>query len=412
MLIDCKLMQLYDLNHSTHEPWHTIFIVLYTVLIITAFIFNSLVLFAVYRRSKKPENERSNFKTRNILIGLLCTFDILLTFTMPWTAADALTKFWPFGLETEILCKSTKSASAAVVYSSSMMIIIIAVDSYRQIVHPTNSQLSPVAILRLTPIILSLSFLMAFPIFYHARLISPDELSDGDKKPIHYLNNTSQRSNLPSVSNANSLNILDDKRWTISHSSLNLSDVYTFGDSQRDLSIERSNQICGEVENDGNESWDHVIYCAEDWEFGGEVHNPVNRIYYSIFQLTVQYCIPFITISVLYFLVYLKLRNVSVVRSHMQTQTAQEARHRDNKREKKTNRMLITISIVFCFCWFPLNLIGAIMDAYPYFFGMSTDGMTIIFMSCHILGMCSACINPIIYGFRNETIKTGTIQTM
>ena len=165
-----------------------IFIVLYTVLIITAFIFNSLVLFAVYRRSKKPENERSNFKTRNILIGLLCTFDILLTFTMPWTATDALTKFWPFGLGTEILCKSTKSASAAVVYSSSMMIIIIAVDSYRQIVHPTNSQLSPVAILRLTPIILSLSFLMAFPIFYHARLISPDEVSDGDQKPIHDLN--------------------------------------------------------------------------------------------------------------------------------------------------------------------------------------------------------------------------------
>ena len=412
MLIDCELMQLYDLNHSTHEPWHTIFIVLYTVLIITAFIFNSLVLFAVYRRSKKPENERSNFKTRNILIGLLCTFDILLTFTMPWTAADALTKFWPFGLETEILCKSTKSASAAVVYCSSMMIIIIAVDSYRQIVHPTNSQLSPVAILRLTPIILSLSFLMAFPIFYHARLISPDELSDGDKKPIHYLNDTSERSNLPSVSNANSLNILDDKRWTISHSSFNISDVNTFGDSQRDLSIERSNQICGEVENDGNESWDHVIYCAEDWEFGGEVHNPVNRIYYSIFQLTVQYCIPFITISVLYFLVYLKLRNVSVVRSHMQTQTAQDARHRDNKREKKTNRMLITISMVFCFCWFPLNLIGTVMDAYPYFFGMSTDSMRIIFMSCHILGMCSACINPIIYGFRNETIKTGTIQTM
>ena len=412
MLIDCELMQLYDLNHSTHEPWHSIFIFLYTVLIFTAFIFNSLVLLAVYRRSKKPENERSNFKTRNILIGLLCTFDILLTFTMPWTAADALTKFWPFGLETEILCKSTKSASAAVVYCSSMMIIIIAVDSYRQIVHPTNSQLSPVAILRLTPIILSLSFLMAFPIFYHARLISPDELSDGDKKPIHYLNDTSERSNLPSVSNANSLNILDDKRSTISHSSFNISDVNTFGDSQRDLSIERSNQICGEVENDGNESWDHVIYCAEDWEFGGEVHNPVNRIYYSIFQLTVQYCIPFITISVLYFLVYLKLRNVSVVRSHMQTQTAQDARHRDNKREKKTNRMLITISMVFCFCWFPLNLIGAIMDAYPYFFGMSTDGMRIIFMSCHILGMCSACINPIIYGFRNETIKTGTIQTM
>ena len=106
MAIDCDLMRLYYLNHSTHEPWHSVFILLYTIVILTAFMFNSLVLYAVYRRSQRPDHEASNnVRTRNTLIGHLCTLDVLLTFTMPWTAIDALTKFWPFGFETQIICK-------------------------------------------------------------------------------------------------------------------------------------------------------------------------------------------------------------------------------------------------------------------------------------------------------------------
>ena len=69
--------------------------------------------------------------------------------------------------------------------------------------------------------------------------------------------------------------------------------------------------------------------------------------------------------------------------------------------------MLITISMVFCFCWLPLNLIGTLMDYDYTLFGTNTDIMTIIFMSCHIAGMCSACINPVIYGFCNESIRSG-----
>ena len=172
-------------------------------------------------------------------------------------------------------------------------------------------------------------------------------------------------------------------------------------------------ESCDEIEDDGKDDWNHVVYCAEDWEVGGHTYDSttLDRVYYSLFSLTVQCSIPFITISILYFMVYIKLRNLSATRSSMMSLSAQEARRRDNKREKRTNRMLITISMVFCFCWLPLNLIGTLMDLDHTLFGNSTDTMNIIFMSCHIVGMCSACINPVIYGFCNETIRNGNIKS-
>ena len=402
MEIDCDLMQLYYLNHSTHEPWHSIFISLYTILILTAFLFNSLVLYAVFRRSQRPDSETTNnVRTRNILIGHLCTLDILLTFSMPWTALDALTKFWPFGMQTQILCKVTKSASAAAVFSSSMMIIIIAIDSYRQIVHVSGRQLTPRAIFKMTPIILCLALTMAFPIFYHTRLITPGEVSDTNvtRSTSSYDNRTYQTNSLQS-SSPDSYNNRNNNIITTTPS------YNTIIEPKVSESKERI-QMCENVGYDGNDDWSHVVYCVEDWEFGGQSHTPVNRIYYSLFSLTVQYSVPFIIISFLYFLVYLKLRKLSAVRTNMMSVTAHEARRRDNKREKRTNRMLITISMVFCFCWLPLNLIGTLMDYDNNLFGSSIDTMNIIFMSCHIAGMCSACINPVVYGFCNETIRSG-----
>ena len=409
MAIDCDLMRLYYLNHSTHEPWHSVFILLYTIVILTAFMFNSLVLYAVYRRSQRPDHEASNnVRTRNTLIGHLCTLDVLLTFTMPWTAIDALTKFWPFGFETQIICKVTKSASAAVVYSSSMMIIVIAIDSYRQIVHASETQLTPPAIFQITPFILSLAVLMSFPIFYHTRLISPNEVNDYETSE----NSTSTSSTTPSTILLTDPATSPDHQEDYELASPKASISYNMTYDNYVTKLQPNQESCGMIYNDGNEDWTHVVYCVEDWDFGGQGQDPVNRIYYSIFSLTVQYSIPFFTISILYFLVYLKLKKMSAVRNSMLNQSAEETRRSNHQRERRTNRMLITISMVFCFCWLPLNLIGALMDADPYLFGSATDTMNIIFMTCHIIGMCSACINPVIYGFCNETIRTGIINAM
>ena len=403
MKIDCDLMLLYFLNHSTHEPWHSIFILLYTIVTVTAFTFNLLVLFAVLRRRQRLNNATSNnMKTRNILIGHLCTFDVLLAISMPCTAIDALTKFWPFGINSQIMCKATKSASAVVVFSNSMMIIVIAVDSYRQIVFASGRQLTPSMIIKLTIMIVSLAFLMALPIYYHTRLIQPNEVNNSFDETK--ATNGSHKS-LFTTTAPDSVSVTYLKQTTYKTTSrihINKNET-TREEYFHDVNRMGDDETCDDLEQD----WSHVVYCVEDWEFGGQNHDPVNRIYYSLFSLTVQYSIPFITISILYFSIYLKLKKISVIRNNMMDHASDESQRRNNKRDKRINVMLLTISMVFCFCWLPLNLIGTLMDYDYTLFGNETDRMTIIFMSCHIAGMCSACINPVVYGFCNEAIRSG-----
>ena len=93
---------------------------------------NSLVLIAMARSRELRKS------ARNILIGLLATSDLLLSCTMPLTAIDALTKYWPFGKDTVSLCRIVKSSSAVAVYLSSMTLIAIAGDRYHCIVQSSR----------------------------------------------------------------------------------------------------------------------------------------------------------------------------------------------------------------------------------------------------------------------------------
>jgi hypothetical protein len=47
--IDYDLMRLYQLNHSLHQPWYSVFVALYSILILAAFGGNLLILGSVFR---------------------------------------------------------------------------------------------------------------------------------------------------------------------------------------------------------------------------------------------------------------------------------------------------------------------------------------------------------------------------
>ena len=91
-----------------------------------------------------PRTRRNlNDKTRDDLIGYLATSDLLLSLSMPLTASDALTMYWPLGPNTESLAKLSRAVPSAIVYSSSMIIALIAINCYRQILHSSKQQLTP-----------------------------------------------------------------------------------------------------------------------------------------------------------------------------------------------------------------------------------------------------------------------------
>lgn len=121
------------------------------------------------------------------------------------------------------------------------------------------------------------------------------------------------------------------------------------------------------------------------------------KINYEMFQ--VQYCFPIIIVSISYAMICRKLKfrlNNSTVRSSSSRRV-----ERDDKRMKKTNKLLITIALIFCLSWLPLNLYNLVVDFYNPF-GDDMETMLVVYAGCHMMGMSSACSNPLMYGWLND----------
>ena len=426
-------MKQYLLNRSINQPWYALFISFYTTLICIVFAFNLMILLAVHLPSRKRPNggniprrpqSHNNGETRNVLISHLSIFDIFLSSTMPWTAINALTKFWPFGRETELMCRLTKSASAFVVYSTSMLIILIAVNSYRQIVRPLDTQLSPQIVCRITPVLLIIALIMTLPMCYHTQFLTVDELLQQAGKNDDITPTTTTISGFMQLTTESSFSLNMASTLgpdnpilgpNISRLGPNGSTPYLKSEDFMDdnnASVLPTPQyqsgvtICGiTIEDNPPIDWANIVFCVENWGF----QKPTHRFYYSLFSLTTQYIVPLFIISILYLRVYLKLRKQSASRLRVINVADEERRQRENERSKRRNRILATVSLVFCFCWFPLNLINLLVDGYKDLLGDNTELVTIVFMICHLVGMSSACINPFIYGYCDETIRSGKL---
>ena len=179
---------LYYLNQSTYDPWHWIFMAFYILLTTSALVSNSLLLIGVKgvhsnlrdreAHSSTPVNIRARQirpceMTRDMLISYLATLDIFLSFTIPFSALDGLSKFWPLGVNTEFLCRATKASPSFVVYSSSMVIMLIALNFYRQIVYPHKTQILPSNLKYMMSFIILFSLCLSFPQFYYTTIFQP-----------------------------------------------------------------------------------------------------------------------------------------------------------------------------------------------------------------------------------------------
>lgn len=68
---------------------------------------------------------------------------------------------------------------------------------------------------------------------------------------------------------------------------------------------------------------------------------------------------------------------------------------------QRTNILLISIAIIFCISWLPLNLYNLIADISTNY-DFRTQPMIVVYAICHMMGMSSACSNPVLYGWLNE----------
>lgn len=131
-----------------------------------------------------------------------------------------------------------------------------------------------------------------------------------------------------------------------------------------------------------------VSFCFEDWPLSH------GRAYYSILVMAVQYCLPIVTVSIAYARIYRKLK----------CRMASDKTRREDMRMRKTNTLLVSITLIFCLSWLPLNLYNVVVDLHNPF-GDDTETMLVVYAVCHMAGMSSACSNPLLYGWLNDNFR-------
>jgi hypothetical protein len=125
-------------------------------------------------------------------------------------------------------------------------------------------------------------------------------------------------------------------------------------------------------------------YCYEVWP------SVTGRHIYSCVMFVFQFCVPILCASGMYMKIYSRLRNRPMRKS-------------DSRRKHRTNKILISIVLVFCVCWLPWNIFALILELGPHM----ARGRFIKFtdLLLKVFAMSSACINPFLYGWFNDNFR-------
>lgn len=163
-----------------------------------------------------------------------------------------------------------------------------------------------------------------------------------------------------------------------------------------------------------------VSFCFEKWD------NSVLLKAYSCLVFLMQMIIPLLTVSICYLQVWKrvstriarekekrhrlrsKLRKKMInkgIDSERQIRTAtDQVVFPDPHRVSKTMWLLMSIAIIYSVSWLPINLYNLILDISSEIYE-GNEVQIMFYALCHILGMSSACSNPILYGWHNSNFR-------
>ena len=414
----CRLRSFYYLNHSVSQPYHTIFVILFSAISVISLLCNLLLLISLHTQHKHrlDTNRRLSRLTRHVnrhirrrpklcekirdsLIGYLAALYFLLSITMPLTAFDDLTNYWPLGISTEVLARLIRAVPTAIVYASSMMISLIAINCHRQIIHSSKRQLTPRQVRYIVGCIIILSAVFASPIFYHTKLTP---LIDED---LTKMSMEMKYEHQPKSENySNTYNISTDlETQTLS----SVASANEFLASNVTLVASNESKIQDEVcTNNSDLDLSFITFVFDDWP--DDDNSSLNwKLHYSIFAICSQLIIPFAVISFCYYSVYRRLNQQAEIQKRVKT--GSKIRN-ENERKKKRNTLFVTMSLVYLITWLPFFVFGTLSDANVSIFGVDPETISVIIMSCHLIGMSNACVNPVIYGYRNKHLRNGNYK--
>ena len=149
-----------------------------------------------------------------------------------------------------------------------------------------------------------------------------------------------------------------------------------------------------------------MSYCVEDLTLRAE------KGAYSVASMVVQYILPVITVSIAHARICNKLKYRMVNRRPRRSSgeyngvPTNGSRSADNRsaRKRKTNVLLAMIAIIFVLSWTPLNISNILVE-FQFQMFRNKGIINYVYLVCHTLVLCSACSNPVLYGWLNDNFR-------
>ena len=146
----------------------------------------------------------------------------------------------------------------------------------------------------------------------------------------------------------------------------------------------------------GVQAWN---FCVEEWPDDSSA-----ALIYSIASIMFQFFIPVAVIVFAHASICARLRQ-RFRRSNRNGMMSAQAARRQHRRQNKTHQLLSAIAFTFAVCWLPLNLFNLLDDSHSLL-ADRPQLRILTYALCHLTGMSSACLNPVLYGWLNQNVRS------
>ncbi|XP_063316094.1 neuropeptide Y receptor type 5 [Pelobates fuscus] len=403
-----------DYNSSVDDIRYFL-IGLYTFVSLLGFMGNLLILLAIFKKRKQKT-------IINYLIGNLAFSDILVVlFCSPFTLTCVLLDQWIFG---EIMCHVVPFLQCVSVLISTLMLMSIALVRYHMIKHPLSANLTANHGYFLIAIVWTLGFTICSPLPVFHKIINLREAFNLESLMNSYLCIESWPSDSYRIAFTISLllvqYILPLSCLTISHTSVCRSigsrlpnkDTKVEENEMINLTLQQPKTIHSDVEISSSRRWSYSCVRKHRRRYSKKTASVVPAILRR-HQESNTGDIP---------------ETSTTERSHTLPSSAylpgvpicfemkpdenselnnmisvSKSITRIKKRSRKVFCRLTVLILAFAVSWMPLHLFHLVTDFNANL--ISNRHFKLVYCICHLLGMVSCCLNPILYGFLNDGIK-------
>jgi len=145
---------------------------------------------------------------------------------------------------------------------------------------------------------------------------------------------------------------------------------------------------------------DERYFCHPDWQ-----RMPVGfNKFFAIGMFVMLYAFPLVLMAILYSMIVHKLWKDSFAGS-----SASGGDANINSSKKRVVKMLVTVTLAFAVCWFPLHTI----HYYIYFEAESFKCMSLFLILLSFwLGHANSALNPVLYVIFNKTFRRAFLQAL